>query len=153
MKINIESYQIKYKQACKDIIEALPEWFGLPEANEQFLLDLERISSWVALDDDKVVGIITLLKVLPNSFEISFLAVDPTYHRKGIGRKLINHIEEVARIENGQWLYVKTLAPSLSDSYYALTREFYYSLSFSALFETDCFWGKENPTVVLVKPL
>lgn len=104
-------------------------------------------------NNEKVVGVITLLKVLPNSFEILFLAVNPNHHRRGTGRKLINYVEEVAKNEGAKWLFVKTLATSHPDPHYALTRKFYYLLGFSGLLESDTFWGKENPTIVLIKSI
>ena len=153
MQIKIVPYQSVFRQACKDIIESLPDWFGIPEANEAFLLDLNKFPSWVALKVKTVVGCITLQQNYPNSFEIHFLAVHPDFHRKGIGKLLIQQIEEVSRQQGGCWLHVKTLSPSHPDPYYGFTREFYYSLGFSPLFESNTIWGAANPAIILVKKI
>lgn len=153
MKLKIIPYQIPFEQSCRDIIASLPDWFGLPESNAAFLADLKRYPSWVAIENEKVVGVITLREVLSKSYEITFLVVDPTYHRKGVGRNLVNFVEEVTRRAGGQWLHVKTLAMSHPDPHYALTREFYVSIGFTPLFESEVFWGKENPAVVLIKSI
>ena len=58
-------------------------------------------------NNEKVVGVITLLKVLPNSFEILFLAVNPDHHRRETGRKRINYVEEAIKNEGAKWLFVK----------------------------------------------
>jgi hypothetical protein len=36
---------------------------------------------------------------------------------------------------------------------YALTREFHFSIGFTPLFESEVFWVKENPAVVLIKSI
>ena len=100
-----------------------------------------------------VVGCITLQQKYPSSFEIHFLAVHPDFHRKGIGKLLVQQVEEVSKQLGGRWLHVKTLSPSHPDPYYGRTREFYYSLGFSPLFESDTIWGAANPAVILVKKI
>ena len=146
-------YSPSYEQDCADLIAALPDWFGIPEANASYLESLNKFPSWVATIDEKVVGVITLAGPYPASFEIHFMAVHPNYHRQGIGKMLVEHIEEEARKSVGKWLHVKTLSASHPDPYYARTREFYYALGFTPLFETDSLWGPENPAVILIKAL
>ena len=149
--ITLLPYSHSHEQDCADIIAALPDWFGIPEANDAYLESLKKFPSWVAIKEEKVVGIITLIRPFPVSFEIHFMAVHPDYHRQGIGKKLVEHVEEEARKNNGKWLHVKTLSPSHPDPFYAHTRQFYYALGFSPLFETDTLWGAENPAVILIK--
>ncbi|MCM1047027.1 MAG: GNAT family N-acetyltransferase [Clostridiales bacterium] len=52
---------------------------------------------FVALDDKKIVGMITLR----NSSHISLLFVDEKYHRKGIGRALILYLQKYLLSEMG----------------------------------------------------
>lgn len=135
------------------MIASLPDWFGIPEANAAYLESLNKFQSWVAIKAEKVVGVITMVRLYPGSFEIHFLAVKAGYHRQGIGKILVTHVEEEARKIAGKWLHVKTLSASHPDLYYAHTREFYYALAFSPLFESDTIWGPENPAVILIKAL
>lgn len=151
--ITILPYSPAHEQDCADIIASLPDWFGIPEANAAYLESLNKFPSWVAIKNEKVVGVITLTGPYPESFEIHFMAVHPSFHRQGIGKMLIDHVEEEARKSDGKWLYVKTLSSSHPDPFYATTREFYFSLGFSPLFETDTLWGPENPAVILIKAL
>ena len=146
-------YSSTYEPDCAEIITALPDWFGIPEANADYLGSLIKFPSWVAIKDEKVVGMITLAQSYPGSFEIHFMAVNPDFHRQGVGRKLVNLVLEEACKSDGKWLHVKTLSPSHPDPYYARTRKFYYALGFSPLFETDTLWGPENPAVILIKSL
>lgn len=151
--ITLLAYSPAYEQECSDLIASLPDWFGIPEANAAYLESLKKFPSWVAIKSEKVLGIITLVEPYPGSFEIHFMAVHPDYHRQGIGKILVTHVEEEARKSAGKWLHVKTLSASHPDLYYAHTREFYYALGFSPLFESDTIWGPENPAVILIKVL
>jgi N-acetylglutamate synthase-like GNAT family acetyltransferase len=153
MDITLLPYSISHEQDCADLIAVLPQWFGIPEANTSYLESMKKYSTWVALNEDKVVGVITLTEQFQSSFEILFLAVHPDYHRKGIGKLLIKQVEEVSQQQGGRWLHVKTLSPSHPDPFYGLTREFYYALGFSSLFESDTIWGAANPAIILVKQI
>ena len=52
---------------------------------------------FIALDGNKVVGMITLRDMT----HISLLFVDEEYHRQGIGRALINHLTDYLMTEMG----------------------------------------------------
>lgn len=149
----IAPYCRQHGATCRSILAALPDWFGIPAANDAYLRDLSDRPSWVALRDTAVVGAITLVQHPPVTFEIHFLAVAPSCHRCGVGRALVEHAATVARAGSARWLMAKTLAPSHPDPHYAQTRAFYAALGFSPLFESTVFWGPTNPAIVLVRPL
>ena len=151
--VTLQPYSFVNEKACADLIAALPDWFGIPESNVAYLDSLSKFPSWVAIKDEKVVGVITLTEQFPGSFEIHFLAVHPEYHRHGIGKKLVGYVEEIARKNTGRWLIVKTLSPTHPDPFYARTREFYFSLGFEPLFESNALWGPENPAIILIKAI
>jgi GNAT superfamily N-acetyltransferase len=151
--VEIVRYDARYRDDCAALIDALPDWFGIPESNAAYVRDLSALPSWVALLDAELVGAVTLKEHLPESFEVHLLAVRPEHHRRGIGRALLERVESEARARGGRWLHVKTLAPSHPDPFYARTRAFYAAMGFRPLFETTAFWGPENPALVLVKLL
>lgn len=151
--VTLQPYSFLFAQDCANIIAALPDWFGIPEANAAYLESLKKFPSWVAINGEKVVGVITLTGPYPGSFEIHFMAVHPDYHRQGIGKKLVKQVEEEARKSEGKWLHVKTLSSAHPDPNYAHTRDFYIALGFTPLFESDTIWGPENPAVILIKSL
>jgi len=144
---------LRFIKECEEVIATLPDWFGLPESNLAYLRNLRVLPSWVALLDSQLVGAITLERHFPESFEVHFMAVRPEYHRRGVGRALLEHLESEALARGGRWLQVKTLAPSHPDPFYARTRAFYESMGFAPLFESSALWGPDNPAVVLVKAL
>lgn len=149
----IVPFEPRFEAECAALIAALPDWFGIPEANAAFLRNLNRLPSWVALLQTEVVGALTLQQHFPSAFEVHFMAVHPGHHREGIGRALLNHAEAAARSQGGRWLHVKTLGPSDPDPFYARTRAFYSRLGFEPLFETSALWGQDNPALILIKPL
>lgn len=151
--VRIVPFEARFHEACEALIAALPRWFGLPDSNAAYLRNLSLLPSWVAIVDSQVVGAITLEQHFPASFEVHFMAVRPEYHRRGIGRALLDHLEAEVRAGAGRWLHVKTLAPSHPDPFYARTRAFYEAMGFSPLFESSAFWSADNPAVVLVKRL
>jgi GNAT superfamily N-acetyltransferase len=151
--VSLVGFDARYERQCAELIDALPEWFGIPESNASYLRNLATLPSWLAVRDERVAGAATLEAHFPGSFEIHFMAVHPGCHRQGIGRRLVEHLEHEVRRQGGRWLHVKTLAPSHPDPFYARTRAFYFALGFSPLFESDALWGPENPALVLVKTL
>ena len=151
MTARIVPFEFNHLAECERILTSLPDWFGIPESNEDYLRNLATLPSWVALRNESVVGAITLETHLPRSREVYFMAVAPSDHRQGVGSALLDHLESEARSHGGGWLHVKTLGPSNPDPYYARTRAFYLAKGFEPLFESPTIWGPENPTLVLLK--
>jgi GNAT superfamily N-acetyltransferase len=152
-KVRIVPFEGRFREPCRALIAALPDWFGIPESNAAYLHNLSLLPSWVALVASEVVGAITLEQHFPASFEVHFMAVRPEYQRRGIGRALLDRLQTEADARGGRWLHVKTLAPSHPDPFYARTRAFYTAMGFSPLFESSVLWSAENPALVLVKLL
>jgi ribosomal protein S18 acetylase RimI-like enzyme len=153
IQITCSKYNTKFESDCTNIISALPDWFGIPERNAEYIRNLAIMPSWVAVSGKKAVGVITLEKIQDKSFEIHFLAVHPKFHGKGIGRALVSQAEKEARRQGGRAIFVKTLGPSRPDRNYAKTRAFYEAMGFTPLFESTAIWGKRNPALIMVKLL
>ena len=62
---------------------------------------------FIALDGNKVVGMITLRDMT----HISLLFVDEEYHRRGIGRALINHLVGYLMTEMGMYRVTVNASP------------------------------------------
>ena len=146
-------FESSFVDQCEALITALPDWFGIPDSNSAYLRDLDRLPSWLACRGRQVLGAATLAQRYPTSFEVHFIAVRPEVHRQGVGRALLEHLETEAANRGGEWLHVKTLAPSHPDPFYARTRKFYDAMGFAPLFESSALWGPANPAVDLVKRL
>lgn len=151
--LEIVPFELRFAEQCATLLAGVPEWFGRPEANANYLRNLTILPSWIALQKEEVVGVISLEEHSPGSCEVHFLAVGRESHRQGIGSALLAHLESEAKRRGAKWLLVKTLGPSSSDPYYARTRLFYQAMGFTPLFETEAFWGQGTPALVLLKAL
>lgn len=138
--------------AVAGILATLPEWFGIPEANQGYVDDAGRLPSYLALDGDQVVGVALLAEHFPLARELHLLAVRRDRHRQGIGRLLVEAVGADLRSGGVRLLEVHTVGPSHESAEYAQTREFYLALGFVALNELQRIdWS--GPTLILVKPL
>jgi GNAT superfamily N-acetyltransferase len=73
--------------------------------------------------------------------------------RGGIGKALMETAQAWLRGLGVEYLQVKTLGPSHSDTHYARTRLFYQAQGFRPLEEFKQIWDENNPCLVLVKRL
>jgi len=152
-ELEIVSFEDSMADACESILNALPEWFGIPASNEEYLRSLPRFTTFVARLHGAVVGFVALERHFPESAENHVLAVHPEHHRQGIGKALLERSERWLRSERVELFHVKTLGPSDPYPPYANTRAFYTAFGFRPLFETTALWGPDNPALVLAKPL
>ncbi|MGB8859349.1 MAG: GNAT family N-acetyltransferase [Ilumatobacteraceae bacterium] len=138
--------------ACRALLDSLPGWFGIPESNDEYVAFVEGHPTWSALDEHgTVVGLLAPSRHAQSS-EIYLIAVRPEWHRRGVGRMLVDAFEAAALSEGLRLAQVKTLGPSHPDEGYARTRRFYESLGYLQLEELHDLWP-ENPALVMVKPL
>ncbi len=136
------------------LLEGLPEWFGLPEANAQYVRDAERMTTLVARDGEStIVGVLLHVRHFPESAEVHLMAVDRAWHRRGVGRALVERAGELARADGALLQSVKTLGPTSPDENYARTREFYLACGFLPVEELPELWDPWNPCLILVRPL
>lgn len=152
-KVEIVPFQPEHRAACAAIFAALPEWFGIQEANERYLVDLGELPSFVALADGCVAAFAILRMHFEDSAELEAIAVRPDLHRCGVGGALLEHCERWLRARGVVVFHIKTLGPSDPDPNYARTRAFYRAHGFRPVFETTAIWGPENPALIQVKLL
>jgi chloramphenicol 3-O-phosphotransferase/GNAT superfamily N-acetyltransferase len=136
---------------CAPILRALPEWFGVEAAVQQYIADIETMPTLLAEIDGQPVGFLTLKRHSPYAAEIHVMGVLPTAHRRGVGRALVEHAEAFLRQQGVEYLQVKTLSGSHPDPGYAKTRAFYLAMGFRPLEELPDFWDEANPCLVMIK--
>ncbi len=138
---------------CEPILRVLPDWFGIEEATQQYVRDIDALPTLLALLEDEVVGFLTLKQQTPYAWEIHVMGVRPAAHRRGVGRALLERAEVYLRAQGADYLQVKTLSAAHSDEGYARTRRFYRAVGFRPLQEFPTFWGEENPCLQMIKVL
>jgi GNAT superfamily N-acetyltransferase len=152
MQVEIEAGR-RDSASVNRLVRALPDWFGIEESVVQYVRDAESKPTYLAVDaSGLVVGALLLSRHNPRSAEIHLLAVDPSRHRQGVGRKLVERVEADMRDDGVELLSVKTQGPSMPDENYRLTLKFYEAMGFVSLEEVTGIWPG-IPALILVKPL
>lgn len=142
---------------CAPILESLPQWFGMPEANAQYIRDIEVLPTFLARTDGdgggELLGFLTVKRHYPESAEILVMGVRPDRHRHGAGRALVHAAEVWLRSEGTRFLQVKTQGPAVANPDYERTRAFYTGVGFTPLEESLDLWDADNPALILIKAL
>jgi ribosomal protein S18 acetylase RimI-like enzyme len=136
-------------ELCREILDALPGWFGLPDAVDRYVQEVPELPTF-AVDRD---GFLSLKEHTDAAAEIYVMGVRPESHRRGIGTALLEAAEAFLRERGIEYLQAKTLGPSHPSEHYAATRAFYAARGFRPLEELTEIWGKDNPCLIMVKRL
>jgi predicted N-acetyltransferase YhbS len=80
------------------------------------------------------------------------MGVRQEFHRRGIGRALVEQAEKVLHHRGVEYVEVKTIAPSKRDTNYDRTRDFYAAMGFRPVEENN-LWGDVNPCLIMIKHL
>ena len=137
--------------ACAAILRLLPTWFGIAESNQDYIDTADTHPGVVARVGDDDVGITTVKHHSPYAAEISLMAIKPAYHRQGIGRHMLRHVEARLATDGVEFLQVKTLSAARVDEGYARTRAFWLGCGFRPLEELPTLWDPANPALQLIK--
>ncbi|HGS8637164.1 TPA: GNAT family N-acetyltransferase [Enterococcus faecalis] len=142
----------KKTQAAQEVLFNLPEWFGLEKETRKYIDIASTLPMWVAKDvENKILGFITLSETSKDTVEIHCMAVKKRYHRKGIGKLLIESVETYSK-NNCFLIQVKTVDEG-NYSVYDHTIRFYESLGFKRLEVFPTLWDAWNPCLILIKQL
>ena len=138
---------------CRMVLGALPEWFGIDSAVENYVAVADRSPTVVASIGQRDVGFLTVVRHNLAAAEIYVMGVLPEHHRRGVGRQLLAQAERWLGADGVEYLQVKTLSPSRPDKGYERTRAFYLANGFRPLEESPNLWGPEDPALQMVKAL
>lgn len=139
---------------CREILESLPEWFGIPASIETYVAaagGLPMLACFEPAGD--VVGFVSVKTHTAVAAELYVLGVKRPWHRRGIGRRLVGAAARLAAAQGALFLTVKTLAPSRPDPNYAATRLFYEAMGFLPIEEFPTLWNADNPCLLMLRPL
>ena len=134
------------------ILEALPEWFGIPEAREQYIQENANQAFYAAYNEDQPIGFICLKETGKDTLELHVMGVLKKYHRKGVGKNLFEKARETAARNGYSLLQVKTVQMGGNDDY-DNTNQFYLSLGFKEFEVFPTLWDESNPCQVYVMSL
>jgi ribosomal protein S18 acetylase RimI-like enzyme len=151
--IAIEEIREGKAEICADILDDLPQWFGIPESKAEYVAASDEYPMFAARTEGQVAGFVCLRRQTDFAAELFVLGVRKRFHRRGIGRALIEAAADFAIRDGFSFLTVKTLAPANPDPHYAATRRFYEAIGFLPLEVFPTLWDEHNPCLLMIKPL
>lgn len=130
-------------------MESLQNWFGIPEAREEYIAKSVNQLFWCAYNDDAIAGFLYLYETGKDTVELYVMGVKKEYQRMGIGKALFNAAYQSAKISGYSFIQVKTVQMGKYENY-DNTNLFYLSLGFKELEVFPTLWDVCNPCQVYV---
>lgn len=143
------SNDLEKKSIARYILEALPEWFGLPESREEYIQDSIGNSFFCAYIDKQPVGFLYLKQTGKDTVELAVMGVLKEYHRNGIGKSLFEHARKAISEKGYSFIQVKTVQMGRYESY-DKTNKFYMALGFKEFEIFPALWDEWNPCQIYV---
>ena len=134
---------------ARTILESLPDWFGIPEATEEYIADSKGRPFFCAYADDTPIGFLYLKETGRHTVELAVMGVLKEFHRQGVGRKLFMEAQNEAKRLGYSFIQVKTVQMGRYDIYDD-TNRFYLSLGFKELEVFPTLWDECNPCQIYI---
>lgn len=131
------------------VLEALPDWFGIPESREEYIKDCVDKIYFCAYYENHPIGFIYLKETSKDTVEIAVMGILKEYHRQGIGKKLFDCARKAAYDKGYSFMQVKTVQMGKYDDY-DRTNNFYISLGFKELEVFPTLWDEWNPCQIYI---
>lgn len=146
--VTISDMELKH-DICNKILRALPKWFEIEHSITEYSKATEEMPFYVVYDEGKPIGFVAIKVHNKYTAEVYVMGVLEEYHRKGVGKILINSCREYCLVNGMEFLTVKTLDESISYIYYENTRRFYLSVGFKPLEVFRTLWDENNPCLFM----
>ena len=134
---------------ARAILEALPDWFGIPEATEEYIVDSKDRPFFCAFDGENPVGFLYLKETGRHTVEMAVMGVRQEYHRQGVGSMLFAQAKQEAVRLGYSFIQVKTVQMGRY-AIYDDTNRFYRSLGFKELEVFPTLWDACNPCQIYI---
>lgn len=149
MEIRQITDDVEKGRVARLVLEALPEWFGIPEEREGYVAGCAGLPFSCAYDDNRPVGFLCLRETGDATVELYVMGVLKEHHRRGIGRALFLRAREAAEELGYAFMQVKTVQSGRYEQY-DRTNAFYRSLGFREFEVFPTLWDPWNPCQVYV---
>lgn len=146
-----EIVDIKEKEKIsREILNDLPEWFGMPESTEEYITDSQDKPFIACFMDNEAVGFVVLNSTSVDCADIFVMGIKKKYHRMGIGTKLNDAYEKLAKKLGYTYTQVKTVQTGHYKEY-DITNNFYKSVGYKELEVFPTLWDEWNPCQIYIK--
>lgn len=149
MKILEISADAEKRYITRCILESLPQWFGIPEAREEYIRDSVGKLFFSAYNDEKPIGFLYLKQTGKDTVEIAVMGVLKEFHRNGVGKSLFACAKKACVGKGFSFIQVKTVQMGKYDEY-DITNKFYLSLGFKEFEVFPTLWDIWNPCQIYV---
>ena len=149
MRIQMLDDRQEKQRVARVILEALPEWFGIPEARENYIRESADEIMLVSSEGGEPDGFLCLKETGRDTQELAVMGVLNEFHRQGVGTALVQAAKRIARERGYFFLQVKTVQMGRSPEYDA-TNLFYLSLGFKEFEVFPTLWDEWNPCQIYV---
>jgi GNAT superfamily N-acetyltransferase len=143
----------RVERECERVLRTLPDWFGDEESLLEYADNTARLNTFVAEDNGRIVGFLSLQQHLRSSWEINCIAVEAGSRNAGVGRALQQRAEDWLKKQGAKTLQVKTLADSHPSPDYAETRLFYEAVGYIPIEVFPTLWHEGLPVLQFIKLL
>ena len=140
------------QRVARAILEALPEWFGIPEARENYIRESSGQIMLGVPADGGMKGFLCLKETGKDTLEVAVLGVRKEYHRQGVGTALVEAAKQLAQEIGYSFLQVKTVQMGRCPEYDA-TNRFYLRCGFKEFEVFPTLWDEWNPCQIYVMAL
>ena len=117
----------------REILKLLPDWFGNPQAFENYVRDVQKFPYFAAFVGEHCVGFFSVRVHYGHTGELYLCGVHPAYRNRGIGHALCTASEQYFLSCGCDCMVVKTLSDLVDYAPYRETRMFYKSVGFTEL--------------------
>ena len=152
MEIKQLTDNVKKQNVTRLILEALPDWFGIPEAREMYITESINKIFFCAYEKEKPVGFLYLKETGNATVELYVMGVLMEFHRNGIGSELFQSAKKAAYEKGYSFIQVKTVQMGRYEEY-DNTNKFYLSLGFKEFEVFPTLWDEWNPCQIYVMSL
>ena len=143
MEIRQLTDAVEKQAVTRLILEALPEWFGIPEAREEYIRESAGRIFFCAYDRNRPVGFLCLKETGNATVELYVMGIRKEYHRQG---------RDAAAGAGYAFMQVKTVQMGKYEEY-DRTNRFYLALGFREFEVFPTLWDEGNPCQVYVMSL
>ena len=150
--IRVINHSKEKQKIARFVLEALPEWFGIPGAREQYIRESADEIVLASVEDNQPNGFLCLKETGKDTVELAVMGVLKDHHRKGIGRELFEHAKQIAVGKGYSFIQVKTVQMGRYEEY-DNTNRFYLSLGFKEFEVIPTLWDEWNPCQIYVMAL
>ena len=140
------------RRIARLVLEDLTEWFEVAENREKFISESAGQIFLAAKDGGEDAGFLCLTETGKDTVELAVMGVLKEFHRRGIGRELVDAAKRIAREKGYSFMQVKTVQMGMYEDY-DRTNRFYLVCGFKEFELMKDFWDEKNPCQIYVMSL